>query len=377
VPSPHPVLDFINPAPNARRAGAAWRMGRLRSALPLLAVDLMADVDSALSDIPEPRQLLGGQLLDAVAWGREVLSALHAQESLAGALLGPGSGATGAGEALAQLAEGRARGLDDEELLDRHPVLLALLPPTLGARLPLPDNTGWTALPRGVGALPVREGLRLRIRWVHEMQAQMVRELAGRLDAGEFEPGASRLWLLGWDELVEATDGKGLPADLAERQPRLDTGPLPAVFRVADGRPVPTALPGQRTSGDGQGAGGGFGTGTAWDGEGERPENPVLVVRSLDPALAPLLSGLAGLVAETGSALSHLAVLAREFHVPTAVGVPAAVDRFPNGTSLAVDGTTGAVTAEETDEAPGSHGADTTTDGSKPAIITNGQEPAA
>lgn len=379
VPSPHPVLDFINPAPNARRAGAAWRMGRLRSALPLLAVDLMADVDSALSDIPEPRQLLGGQLLDAVAWGREVLSALHAQESLAGALLGPGSGATGAGEALAQLAEGRARGLDDEELLDRHPVLLALLPPTLGTRLPLPDNTGWTALPRGVGALPVREGLRLRLRWVQEMQAQMVRELAGRLEAGEYEPGASRLWLLGWDELVEATEGKGLPADLAEREPRPDTGPLPAVFRVADGRPVPAVLPGQRTSGDGQGAGGGFGTGTAWDGEGERPEQAVLVVRSLDPALAPLLSGLAGLVAETGSALSHLAVLAREFHVATAVGVPAAVDRFPNGTPLSVDGTTGAVTVEGTDEADGAGPTDRA-DAASTALITNGtngQEPAA
>ncbi|WP_050373341.1 hypothetical protein [Streptomyces acidiscabies] len=45
VPSVHPVLDFIVPAPSARRAGAAWWVGRLRSALPLLAVDLMADAD--------------------------------------------------------------------------------------------------------------------------------------------------------------------------------------------------------------------------------------------------------------------------------------------------------------------------------------------
>ncbi|WP_052425026.1 PEP/pyruvate-binding domain-containing protein [Streptomyces fulvoviolaceus] len=361
VPSAHPVLDFINPAPSARRAGAAWRVGRLRSALPLLAADLMADVDRALADIPEPGQLLGGQLLDAVSWGREVLSSLHAQESLAGALLGPGSGATGAGEALAALAEGRSRGMSEEALLARHPVLMALLPPTLGDLAPLPGHTGWTALPRGVGALPVREGLRLRIRWVHEMQARMVRELAGRLGAGECAPGLTRLALLRWEELVTASEDGGLPADLTEREPRsLDVGPLPAAFRLADGLPVAELPPGARHSGDGQGAGGGFGTGTAWDGRGERPEHAVLVVRSLDPALAPVLPGLAGLVAETGSALSHLAVLAREFRVPTAVGVPGAVDRFPDGTLLTVDGGSGAVTVQDADE-----------------TITHAEEPAA
>lgn len=74
IPSAHPVLDFINPAPGARRAGAAWRIGRLRSALPLLAVDLMADVDRQLADFPPPGEMLSGQLLDAVAWGRHVLS---------------------------------------------------------------------------------------------------------------------------------------------------------------------------------------------------------------------------------------------------------------------------------------------------------------
>lgn len=200
----------------------------------------------------------------------------------------------------------------------------------------------------GVGALPVREGLRLRIRWVQEMQAQMVRELAQRVDTEGCGFGSSRLVLLRWEELVEAADGKGLPADLAERLPWEDTGPLPAAFRLADGHPVAQLPPGHRASGEGQGAGGGFGTGTAWDGHGERPDRPVLVVRSLDPALASLLPGLAGLVAETGSALSHLAVLAREYRVPTAVGVPGAVDRFPSGTALTVDGGTGEVTVNDT-----------------------------
>ncbi|UWE10923.1 PEP/pyruvate-binding domain-containing protein [Actinacidiphila bryophytorum] len=50
----HPFLHFINPAPGARRAAAAWRVGRLRAALPLLARDLMADVDRQLNDLAAP-----------------------------------------------------------------------------------------------------------------------------------------------------------------------------------------------------------------------------------------------------------------------------------------------------------------------------------
>jgi rifampicin phosphotransferase len=78
-------------------------------------------------------------------------------------------------------------------------------------------------------------------------------------------------------------------------------------------------------------------------GEGPPDAGAVLVVRTLDPDLAPLLPHLGGLVAETGSFLSHLAILAREFGVPTAVGVEDAVARFPAGTTVMVDGTTGEV----------------------------------
>ncbi|WP_344292376.1 PEP-utilizing enzyme, partial [Streptomyces synnematoformans] len=98
--------------------------------------------------------------------------------------------------------------------------------------------------------------------------------------------------------------------------------------------------------------------GVAWDGSGERPRAAVLVVPVLDPALAPRLAGLAGLLADRGSALSHLAVLAREYGVPTAVGVPGAVGRFPPGTALTVDDTTGAVAAAGTAGADGADGAD-------------------
>ncbi|WP_415947169.1 PEP/pyruvate-binding domain-containing protein [Streptomyces sp. KLOTTS4A1] len=347
VPSAHPLLDFVNPLPGARRAAAAWRVGRLRSTLPLLAVDLMADVDRELAQVPCPREMLSGQILAALTWGRSVLSALHAQESLAGSLSGQGGGGTAVGEALAVLAEGRAQGTPDAELLTRHPVLLSLLPPSLERPHGLSRRTGWTGAPRGVETLPVREGLRLRIRWVQEMQASLVREYADRLRAAGRCDGLSRLSTLRWPELADLLGGAPWTPGFDTREPRPQSPPLPAVFRLSpDGLPVAAPV-GDRGRDDdrvtGQGAGGGYGTGTAWHRRGPRPGHAVLVVRTLDPALAAELPELSGLVAETGSVLSHLAVLAREYNVPTVVGVPNAVERFPQGCELTVDGTGGTV----------------------------------
>jgi pyruvate,water dikinase len=73
----------------------------------------------------------------------------------------------------------------------------------------------------------------------------------------------------------------------------------------------------------------------------------VLVVTTLDPGLAPYRENLAGLVAETGNALSHLAILTRELGVPCVVGYAGAVERFPAGTPITIDGSTGEVTALE------------------------------
>lgn len=78
----------------------------------------------------------------------------------------------------------------------------------------------------------------------------------------------------------------------------------------------------------------------------------VLVVDVLAPALATKLPGLAGLVSETGSALSHLAILAREMGVPTVVAVAGARRRFPEGSRVVVDGLIGEV-ARVDDEGAG------------------------
>ena len=63
----------------------------------------------------------------------------------------------------------------------------------------------------------------------------------------------------------------------------------------------------------------------------------------LDPRLAPVVPRLAGLVAETGSPLSHLAILAREHGVATVVSHAGAAERYAPGTVVEVDGGAGTV----------------------------------
>ena len=84
----------------------------------------------------------------------------------------------------------------------------------------------------------------------------------------------------------------------------------------------------------------------AWEERIRQGELSALLLRPVHPFHVDL-AGLAGLVAETGSALSHLAILARELEIPCVVGHAGARERFPSGTALMLDGTTGEVMAVE------------------------------
>jgi phosphohistidine swiveling domain-containing protein len=171
---------------------------------------------------------------------------------------------------------------------------------------------------------------------VQELQVRLVRETAWRAGLD-----VTRIGLLRWREFAAVLDGGTVPDDLHARVPQPVSPPLPDAFRLADGKVVAEHGAGR---GDGvRGVSRGRAVGTVWDGAEPRPPDPVLVVRTLDPALAPLLPDLTGLVAQTGSPLSHLAILAREFELPAVVGAADAVHRFPLGSRLTVDGTTGEV----------------------------------
>lgn len=341
APGRRGLLARLDPRPPAHRLVAAWRVGRLRRAMPLLARTMTEQVDAQLAAVPHLRSLSVDELATLLDRTGTSLRAVTGHEVLAGLLAAEDEGAaTGAAAALAGLARGRAAGLDDDALLRRFPEVLALVAPSLDGPGPLsPAPSIWTDVT--VDDLPPREALRLRARWLQELCGEAAVELGRRAAAEGLDPASVRLLTV--PELVAAARGAAPPVDLVTRAV-VAGPPLPAAFRLADdGTPVPQRLPGA-APGAGQGAGGGRGAGVAvgLDG-GSPPAGSVLVVGTLEPALAAVLPGLAGLVAETGSVLSHLAITARELGVPTVVGVADALVRFPPGTEVVVDGTTGAV----------------------------------
>ncbi|HEU4342171.1 MAG TPA: PEP/pyruvate-binding domain-containing protein [Candidatus Binatia bacterium] len=70
----------------------------------------------------------------------------------------------------------------------------------------------------------------------------------------------------------------------------------------------------------------------------------VLVARQTDPGWGPLFFLIRGLVLERGGMLSHGAIIAREFGIPSLVGVENATERIPQGKTVCVDGDNGLVT---------------------------------
>jgi len=259
---------------------------------------------------------------------------------------------------MSALAEARAEGVDIEDLTHHNPVVLALTPPRVGhdSTLSTTDLRSTAASAgasspgigrsAGIGTDPegdavVREALRLRARWVQEITARAAWQLGCRLVSVGVLPGHDAVRLLTLDELRGAALRRAVPDDLATRtDPGESARALPPRFRLtADGRPLAVVTPSGQ---GGVGAGGGAGSGPAHLG-GDPPVGAVLVVTHLDPRLATVIPRLAGLVAETGSPLSHLAILAREHGIPTVVGHAGATATCREAQRLEVDGTAGTV----------------------------------
>jgi pyruvate,water dikinase len=195
-------------------------------------------------------------------------------------------------------------------------------------------DIGWRGGHDGLGA---REQLRLRVRWLHELTVSVAMELGRRLVTRGVLQAADEIRWFGLIELDRLAAAGAPRPDLALPMMR---AALPDAFRLtADGRPVAVQRAGRGT---GTGAGGGTFTGVVTHDPSDAGGR-VLVVRWLDPGLAASLSGLGAIVAETGSPLSHLAILAREHGVPCVVGSSGALERFAAGATVAVDGGTGEV----------------------------------
>jgi phosphohistidine swiveling domain-containing protein len=72
-------------------------------------------------------------------------------------------------------------------------------------------------------------------------------------------------------------------------------------------------------------------------------QDDILVVPFTDVGWTPLLSGIGGIVAETGGQLSHTAIVAREYGLPAVVSVKQATRLIQDGQRVTVDGDSGRV----------------------------------
>ena len=330
------LLDLRAPV---RRLSRSWAVGRLRGALPTLSIDLLDRTDEELAKVPALDELSDRQLQRILANARRMLVALHGYEILVGALVPGDPDASSAGSiALRALAEGRMEGLSDDEIVRKLPWVLALVPPSIAGG-GLPGIGSVLTLPEAQGdeTPSLRENLRLRTRWVQELTARAAREAGVRLERRGLLRDRRDVTKLRLAELETALLEDDVPA-VSPSATSEEVAPLPAAFRMSDDGSVVA----ERGTGGGPiAAGGGRVTGTvgvAGEGTGD-----VLVVRTLNPDLAPLLRGIRAIVSETGSPLSHLAILARELGIATVVGVEDATDTLRPGDRVLVDGTTGQV----------------------------------
>src|SRR5918995_2458987 len=261
------MVHKLNPIPAARQLRGAWRVGRLRSALPQLAEHLLDRTDADLEAVPALTDLTSRQLIALLHRSRDILRALHAHEILMGMLTDTGGNRmTGASVALRVLAEARQDGLDDKEILVRSPAVLALTGPRVAKAPVLPEEAITLHIPTAPACMRcsnngiLREALRLRVRWVQEVSGRAAWELGERLAAsGDLtEPELIRHMTLEHVEAVATKRAVVVPALVASHHHDFGA-PLPAWFQLSDlGRPI-RAQCGMEVGG-GTGAGGGSGS---------------------------------------------------------------------------------------------------------------------
>ena len=69
----------------------------------------------------------------------------------------------------------------------------------------------------------------------------------------------------------------------------------------------------------------------------------IMACERTDPGWVPLFPTVSGLLVERGSALSHSAIVAREFGIPTVVGIPGLLQRVSDGQWVELNGKSGHV----------------------------------
>lgn len=211
-------------------------------------------------------------------------------------------------------------------------------------------------------SLSMRERARLKQALLYSRCRAIALAIGGHLhDEGKIER-SNDVFLFTWQELVATADSNPLPdhAELARRRNRhaeessWDPPDSIVLPEGASWSPTPTgsAATDDPSNDDkrlsGLGAAGGRAQGRATVAEGvsdfHRIEaGDILVAGQTDPGWAPVFFLIRGLVLERGGLLSHGAIIAREFGIPSVVDVRRATERIPSGSKVVVNGDDGLV----------------------------------
>jgi pyruvate,water dikinase len=206
-----------------------------------------------------------------------------------------------------------------------------------------------------------RENLKYHFVIAHSRLRDLYLAIAARLVADGFLEGTDDVFFLTAEEVADLVEGRLTPDESLERVDerrkawKSDRRNVPpSVFdQYPDGRLQPV-MPTVESESDsdqllsGLAASPGSYTGrarillTQADREDIEP-GEVLVVPAINPAWAPLLLGAGALVTEIGGILSHSAIIAREYGLPTVLNVTGATRYIRTGQLVHVDGSQGIV----------------------------------
>lgn len=188
-----------------------------------------------------------------------------------------------------------------------------------------------------------------------EIYRQMALEMGRRLYRKGLLDEAAEVFFCTWPELLSIFDGgwggQGLTALVAfRRQLFQEYSSLEAPDYIMDEKPAFGRIH-PRPEGNwlqGLGASAGMAKGPArliaHPAEGNRLLlGEVMVAPSTDPAWTPLFLKAAALIMETGGFLSHGAIVAREYGIPSVINVAGAMHHLQDGRRVTVDGDMGRV----------------------------------
>lgn len=199
------------------------------------------------------------------------------------------------------------------------------------------------------------------IRLIHEGKLSLL-ELGHRMvEAGAIDD-PYKVFMLMDSELDDfVADGSSMTATIDERKALFDTLITlepPYIVKLEDGVP-PISEWAARNSGEKvlaesgdvlQGTAGSPGVVTGIARVILDPSDPsrigpgdIMIAPTTDPSWTPLFLSAEGVVVNVGAVASHAAIVCRELGVPCAVSVIDATDKIPDGATIEIDGSTGAV----------------------------------